>query len=106
MIGAPFFEEVFFRGVLLRSLARLFGRWGGWAGPALAVVVSGTLFGLAHAESLQLSAPAFFGVVLGVVVLPDRPPGHEHGGPRVVQRWWPWSAGGTGAGGRPGTGLT
>jgi membrane protease YdiL (CAAX protease family) len=67
VIGAPFFEEVFFRGVLLRSLARLFGRWGGWVGPALAVVVSGTLFGLAHAESLQLLGLAFFGVVLGVV---------------------------------------
>ena len=67
MIGAPFFEEVFFRGVLLRSLARLFGRWGGWVGPALAVVVSGTLFGLAHAESLQLLGLAFFGVVLGAV---------------------------------------
>jgi membrane protease YdiL (CAAX protease family) len=67
VVGAPFFEELFFRGVLLRSLARLFGRWGGWVGPALAIVVSGTMFGLAHAESLQLLGLATFGVILGVV---------------------------------------
>jgi membrane protease YdiL (CAAX protease family) len=65
--GAPFFEELFFRGVLLRALARLFGRWGGWVGPSLAIVVSGTLFALAHAESLQLLGLAVFGVVLGIV---------------------------------------
>ena len=34
VVGAPFFEELFFRGVLLRSLARLFGTFGGWVGPA------------------------------------------------------------------------
>jgi hypothetical protein len=65
--GAPFFEELFFRGVLLRALARLFGRWGRWVGPCLAVVASGVLFGLAHAESLQLLGLAAFGVVLGAV---------------------------------------
>ena len=36
-------------------------------GPCLAVVASGVLFGLAHAESLQLLGLAAFGVVLGVV---------------------------------------
>ena len=41
VVGAPFFEELFFRGVLLRALARLFGRVGGWVGPALAIVVTG-----------------------------------------------------------------
>jgi len=65
--GAPFFEELFFRGVILRSLARLFGNWSGWVGPGLAIVVSGVLFGLAHAESLQLLGLAVFGVVLGIV---------------------------------------
>ena len=65
--GAPFFEELFFRGVLLRALARLFGRWGRWVGPCLAVVVSGVLFGLAHAESLQLLGLATFGMILGAV---------------------------------------
>ncbi len=67
VIGAPFFEELFFRGVLLRSLARLFGDFLGWVGPALAIVLSGLLFGLAHAESLQLLGLALFGAVLGLV---------------------------------------
>jgi membrane protease YdiL (CAAX protease family) len=67
VVGAPFFEELFFRGVLLRSFARLFGRFGGWVGPCLAVLVSGLLFGLAHAESLQLLGLATFGVILGAV---------------------------------------
>jgi uncharacterized protein len=67
VVGAPFFEELFFRGVLLRALARLFGRVGGWLGPTLAVVVTGVLFGLAHAESLQLLGLAIFGVILSVV---------------------------------------
>ncbi len=67
VVGAPFFEELFFRGVLLRALARLFGRVGGWVGPALAIVVTGVLFGLAHAESLQLLGLAMFGIILSLV---------------------------------------
>ncbi len=67
VVGAPFFEELFFRGVLLRSLARLFGTIGRWVGPALAIVVTGVLFGLAHAESLQLLGLALFGVILSFV---------------------------------------
>lgn len=67
VVGAPFMEELFFRGVLLRALARLFGTVGGWVGPTLAIVVTGVLFGLAHAESLQLLGLAFFGIVLSFV---------------------------------------
>jgi hypothetical protein len=67
VVGAPFFEELFFRGVLLRALARLFGSVGGWVGPALAIVVTGVLFGLAHAESLQLLGLATFGIILSFV---------------------------------------
>jgi membrane protease YdiL (CAAX protease family) len=67
VVGAPFFEELFFRGVLLRSLARLFGRFAGWVGPTLAIVVTGALFGLAHAESLQFIGLAIFGIILSVV---------------------------------------
>jgi membrane protease YdiL (CAAX protease family) len=67
VLGAPFFEELFFRGVLLRSLARLFGTIGGFVGPALAIVVTGVLFGLAHAESLQLLGLAVFGIILSIV---------------------------------------
>jgi membrane protease YdiL (CAAX protease family) len=67
VVGAPFFEELFFRGVLLRSLSRLFGRLAGWVGPVLAVVVTGLLFGAAHAESLQFIGLATFGIILSVV---------------------------------------
>ena len=67
VVGAPFFEELFFRGVVLRALARLFGRWGGWAGPALAVVITGALFAAIHFEPLQFAGLAVFGVILGLV---------------------------------------
>jgi hypothetical protein len=67
VVGAPFFEELFFRGVLLRSLARLFGTVGRWVGPTLAIVITGLLFGLAHAESLQLLGLAVFGIILSGV---------------------------------------
>jgi membrane protease YdiL (CAAX protease family) len=67
VVGAPFVEELFFRGLLLRSLARLFGSAAGWVGPAAAVVITGILFGLAHAESLQLLGLAVFGIVLSAV---------------------------------------
>jgi membrane protease YdiL (CAAX protease family) len=67
VVGAPFFEELFFRGVLLRSLARLFGTIGGWVGPTLAIVITGVLFGLAHDEGLQLLGLAVFGIILSFV---------------------------------------
>jgi len=74
VVGAPFFEELFFRGLLLRSFARLFGTAGRflgtagrWLGPAAAIVVTGVLFGLAHAESLQLLGLATFGVILSAI---------------------------------------
>ena len=59
-IGAPIFEELFFRGLLQRSLTRRFGR-------VVAIAGSATLFGLAHFELLQLPALIAFGVVLGVL---------------------------------------
>jgi membrane protease YdiL (CAAX protease family) len=48
-VGAPVVEELFFRGLLLRSLQRRFG-------DRLAVVLSGLLFGLAHVQALELAA--------------------------------------------------
>ncbi|MHB1487041.1 MAG: CPBP family intramembrane glutamic endopeptidase [Acidimicrobiales bacterium] len=59
-LGAPMVEELFFRGLLLRALRRRMGS-------ALAVLVSGLAFGLAHAEALQLVGLAAFGVVLGIL---------------------------------------
>ena len=49
VIGAPLAEELFFRGILLRSLAR---RWG----PAAGIAGSGLLFGLVHAEGGNLAS--------------------------------------------------
>jgi uncharacterized protein len=60
VLGAPFVEELFFRGLLLRSLDRRFGT------PA-AVLGSALVFGLAHFELLQLPALILFGVILAVM---------------------------------------
>jgi len=57
VIGAPIVEELFFRGLLLRSLERRFGT--GWA-----VAGSSVLFGLAHPNELSAA-----GVVLVMVSL-------------------------------------
>ena len=67
VVGAPFFEELFFRGVILRALARMFGRWGGWVGPGLAIVITGCVFAAVHAEALQFAGLAVFGVILGLI---------------------------------------
>jgi membrane protease YdiL (CAAX protease family) len=60
VIGAPVVEELFFRGLLLRSLHRRFGT-------TIAVIGSAVVFGLAHYELLQLPALILFGVVLAVL---------------------------------------
>jgi membrane protease YdiL (CAAX protease family) len=60
VIGAPVVEELFFRGLLLRSLDRRFGA------PA-AVLGSALVFGVAHYELLQLPALILFGIVLAVM---------------------------------------
>jgi membrane protease YdiL (CAAX protease family) len=61
-IGAPIFEEIFYRGLLLRSLERRFGSV--WA-----VVGSGLVFGLAHFQPLQAPALTLFGVVVGILTV-------------------------------------
>lgn len=48
-IGAPVVEELFFRGLLMRSLHRRFDH-------RVAVVLSAVLFGLAHVQALALGA--------------------------------------------------
>jgi membrane protease YdiL (CAAX protease family) len=82
---APFMEELFFRGLLFRSLARLFTPGGTengigmtmatgatstrarGVGVVLAVIVDGLLFGLAHGEWVQFAGLALFGVALAAV---------------------------------------
>jgi membrane protease YdiL (CAAX protease family) len=62
VVGAPLVEELFFRGLLLRSIARRFGdRW--------AVAGSAVAFGLAHFEPLLFPALVGLGVVLAILAL-------------------------------------
>jgi CAAX protease family protein len=69
---APAAEEIFFRGLLLKSLVRLFtplkavGRVRA-AAVVLAVIADGLLFGAAHGEWVQFAGLAFFGMVLAAV---------------------------------------
>lgn len=60
-VGAPLVEELFFRGLLQRSLVRR-------VGPALGVAVTALVFGLTHFDPLGLLGLAAFGVVLGALV--------------------------------------
>lgn len=59
-VGSPLFEELFFRGLLLRTLM-------GRVGPPLAILITGLLFALAHFEAVQFAGLAVFGMVLGVL---------------------------------------
>jgi len=71
--GAPFFEELFFRGLLFKGLARLFtprtpGPGARRAlGVAAAILVDGLLFGLAHFELDQFAGLALFGAILAAM---------------------------------------
>ncbi|MBW3667720.1 MAG: CPBP family intramembrane metalloprotease [Actinobacteria bacterium] len=60
-VGAPLVEELFFRGLLQRSLVRRLG-------PAFGITVSALVFGLTHFDPLGLLGLAAFGVVLGALV--------------------------------------
>ena len=60
VIGAPVVEELFFRGLLLRSLQARYSN-------PVAVAVSAVLFGLAHFQGIQTFALVMIGVVLAVV---------------------------------------
>jgi membrane protease YdiL (CAAX protease family) len=67
VVVVPIVEELFFRGLVLQSLVRLFRGVGRRLGPSLAILSTGILFGLAHAEPVQLAGLALFGVVLSVM---------------------------------------
>lgn len=62
VVVAPFVEEMYFRGLLLRAL------WGRM-GRLLTVALSAVLFGLAHVKLLQLPALVVFGLVAGTLVV-------------------------------------
>jgi uncharacterized protein len=58
VVGAPVIEELFFRGLLLRSLQRRFGAWS-------AIVISSLVFAVVHLQLLQFPALFLFGFVAG-----------------------------------------
>jgi hypothetical protein len=64
VVVVPFIEEMFFRGLVLQSLLRLSRNAGRVLGPVIGVVATGILFGLAHAEPIQLAGLALFGILL------------------------------------------
>jgi membrane protease YdiL (CAAX protease family) len=67
VVGAPFAEELFFRGLLLRSIQRRFS--GNAHADAWAVGISAVVFGLVHFEPLQFAALVAFGAVLGILAV-------------------------------------
>lgn len=60
-IAAPLAEEVFFRGLLQRTLTRRFPVW-----PAM--IATSLVFGISHFQLLQFPALAAFGLVLSILV--------------------------------------
>jgi membrane protease YdiL (CAAX protease family) len=60
VVGAPLVEELFFRGLMLRTAQRAMP-------PAAAIALTAVLFGLTHFQKVQLPALVLFGVVLGVL---------------------------------------
>jgi membrane protease YdiL (CAAX protease family) len=61
-VGAPIAEELFYRGLVLRSVER---RWS----TGIAVVASTLLFGIVHLQGLQLPALLLIGAVLAVLTV-------------------------------------
>jgi membrane protease YdiL (CAAX protease family) len=67
VVVVPVVEELVFRGLFLRGALRAFAGAGSVLGPALATVLTGVVFALAHFETLQILGLAVFGVVLAVM---------------------------------------
>lgn len=61
-VGAPIAEELFYRGLVLRSVER---RWT----TTVAVVASTVLFGIVHLQGLQLPALLLIGAVLAALTV-------------------------------------
>jgi membrane protease YdiL (CAAX protease family) len=59
-VGAPFAEELFYRGLLLRSVEKR------WTLP-VAIAASTLVFGVVHLQGLQLPALLLFGLVAGLL---------------------------------------
>lgn len=61
-VGAPFAEELFFRGLMLRAAERRFG-------VAVAFVATTLVFAASHFQGVQLPALVLFGAVAGYVAV-------------------------------------
>ena len=61
-VAAPLFEELFYRGLFLRSVQRRFG-------DVAAVVAPALVFGLVHFQLFDLLALVLFGIAMGVVTI-------------------------------------
>lgn len=61
-VGAPIAEEIFFRGLLLRSFEKRFGT-------AVAVVASSVIFGATHFQALQFAALTGAGLVFALLTV-------------------------------------
>jgi len=70
VLGAPLFEELFFRGVLLQALVgvsrAVVGKFSAGFAIVVAVLLDGLLFGASHAELAQLPGLVAVGVVLSL----------------------------------------
>ncbi len=96
IVFAPLFEELFFRGVLLRGLLAAWRRTIPRLSVAVAVVIDGTFFGLAHFGTdgwAELPGLATVGVVLAVLAVRTRRLGpsimvHAGFNAVAVYTWW------------------
>ncbi len=70
-VGAPIAEEIFFRGLLLRSLEKRFGT-------VVAVVGSSVIFGATHFQALQFAALTGAGMVFALLTVR-----HDRLGPAI-----------------------
>ncbi len=61
VVGAPIFEELFFRGLTLRAFER---KWGAVVG----VLASSAIFGAVHLQLLQFPALMAFGIIAALLV--------------------------------------
>ena len=72
-IGAPFIEELLFRGVILQSMtAVLAPRVRILAAGLVPAILTGVVFGAAHGELVQLAGLALVGTILAVIVQRQR----------------------------------
>ncbi len=93
-VCAPFVEELFFRGLLLKSLnaslkSRSGKKWTKW----LSISISAVVFGLVHFELLQLPGLIILGLVLGYMVTKTgrlATSMFAHAGFNAVTVFWLW----------------